>query len=715
MMPASSAMPDARDRVMDVGALLAPRNVVLVGASDRPGHWSGRVMQNLERFGFAGEIFVVNPNRDSLWGRPVHPDLKALPQPPDHLALFVPAALTMEILDQGSRLGVRSATLYAAGFGEGGDAAGRGRAQALAGLLRRTGIAAAGPNCMGVSSAPSRLVTIPDETLPLLAGGPIAVVTQSGMLCATFARALGDRGLGVSHLVSCGNQTGLTFADYIDHFAADPALRVVICYIEALPDAERFFAAARAARTAGKTIVVVKAGVSEEGRSAALAHTGALAGNAVVFDGLAREAGIVRIRSLEETVEAAEFLARAPRPRAARGGFMTNSGAMKSLMTDAAILEGLGVPALSETTLGRLREILGEDADVGNPLDTKKTLPTAQYLDCIRAFQDSGEVDFLVLVEELPRDDTVERKISNLQALDAHLSAHPSAIPVVTLSPIALRSTDYMTRLLASLTHVPMLRDLGKSFRTIAALARSGEALPAQAAGGPKDINSPPAGTRALNEIASKDLLARFGIAIAPEAVAQSPRDAVDVAKRLGYPVVVKAVSSAIPHKSDAGLVHLGLACDDEVRVAAAAVKERCAELGAPLEGILVARHLSGGAEMVLGIHRDPEFGPVVMAGMGGVWLEVFKDVAFAPPTLDLDGALRAIRSTRAFTLLDGYRGASRKDVRALAEAMVALGRMAREMGEELEAVDLNPMLVLAEGKGAFALDGLVVLRQSPR
>ena len=254
----------------DIAALFAPRNVALVGASDR--NWSPRVRSNLLRFGYGGRIMLVNPNRTELWGEPCYASIADLPEPPDHLALFVPADNSLDILEESKSLGARSATFFAAGFGEGGDDKGKARAARLRGILAGTSLAVIGPNCMGLAVGASNFATVPDEQLTPLQPGPVAALTQSGMLVQTVSRGLVDGGLKLSHLLSCGNQIGLSIADFIDHLATDDTLRVIVCYIEAVPDAAKFLAAARKARDHGKTVVAVKIGGSEEIRRAALAH-----------------------------------------------------------------------------------------------------------------------------------------------------------------------------------------------------------------------------------------------------------------------------------------------------------------------------------------------------------------------------------------------------------------------------------------------------------
>ncbi|MDB5642290.1 MAG: acetyl-CoA synthetase, partial [Hyphomicrobiales bacterium] len=670
---------------------MAPRNVVLVGASDR--NWSDRVHQNLVRFGYPGRIFPVNPNRKELWGLPCFASISDLPEAPDHLAIFLPNEQMIRALEEGGALGARSASLFAAGFGEGGDDEGRVRATRLKSVLEQYGIAAAGPNCMGLAVGAARFTTIPDEHLEPLTEGPVAVLCQSGALAQTFSRGLLDAGLGIGYIVSCGNQTGLTFADYIDHLAGDPKIRVICCYIESVVDAGAFLAAARHATASGKHVVVLKAGGNEAAREAALAHTGALTGSLEAFDALAGDAGVIRVDNLEDAVEAASMLSVVGRPAGRRLAVMTNSGAFKSIVTARAEHYGLSLPDLQDLSRASILQAIA-DADVSNPFDTKRTLPTDAYIASIRALHDDPGVDAVLIAEELPRDAGIERKVQNFLALDAFV-AEEATKPVVVFSPLTFRETPYMRELRSRLSHLPWLRDVSKTLRTLAKVA-----LDAHQRG----VAEPPSGVRedlrkkwlayardlagpvALSEVDSKALLADYGIPLLAEVVTSSPEQAAQAAEHMGYPVVLKAVSAAVPHKSDAGLVALDLRDAASVLAAGRKFQEICAKLPAALEGYLVAPQVKDGVEMLVGIQRDPEMGCVVIVGLGGVWLELFKDVALAPPYLERERALATIARTRASALLAGYRGAPARDVSALADSLVALGRMALELGDIFES-----------------------------
>jgi acyl-CoA synthetase (NDP forming) len=709
----------AAQKHVAIERLFHPRNVVLVGASDRPDHWSRRVWDNLKRFRFTGGVFPVNPNRREIWGAACFPSLDALPEAPDHLVVFTPAETSLKVLRDGAKAGARSGTLYAAGFGEGGDAEGLRLATSLRAVLDDTGLTMVGPNCMGVACGKSNFCSIPDETLQELADSPVAVVAQSGAICASINRAINELGLKVSYFASCGGQIGCKISDFIDYFAVQPELKVILCYIEGIPDAAHFLAASRRARHNGKTVIAVKIGASETARTFALAHTGSLAGTAEAFDAYAAAAGIVRLVSIEDAIEAVEFLARSPMPRGPNIAAVTNSGALRNLITEAADRTGATLAPLSDATREALRNALDQD-DITNPFDTKRTIPPSQYVACIDAFVNAPEVDIVLAAEELPRDDGAGRRVANLRSLE-DISRRAAALgkPVAVFTPFITSATDYGRATRAQIPHVPVMRDIERTLRIMRALAEAGaqrlsaEPLPAPADNDLARVLRTRAaaldGPAALNEVESKRLLQAYGISVPQESMVRTAAEAIAAARRIGFPVVLKAVSAAITHKSDAGLVLLDLRDDTAVQSAFAQLTARCNALKAKLDGVLVAQQVSGGTECVLGISRDPEMGPVVMFGLGGIWVELFKDVSFAPAGLDRDQALAMVKATRAGRLIDGFRGAKPGDREALLDALVNLGRLAHDLGDVIDAVDINPFLVGEHG--AFALDGLVVLR----
>ncbi|HEY6254393.1 MAG TPA: acetate--CoA ligase family protein [Xanthobacteraceae bacterium] len=717
-------------RVAGVGALLCPANVVIVGASDRPGSWSGGVRRALQRAGFAGQIYPVNPRNKTVWeGEACYPSLRDLPEKPDHVVVLVPGAAAAATITEAGQAGARSATVFSSGFGEGGDAQGR----ALGGTLRRAiadaGIAVSGPNCNGNLAAPGRLLTIPDDRIRALTRGPAAILGQSGGVIMALYRALASRAVAVSYALTTGNELGLCSADYIRYLVDDPEIRVIGCFIEAIRQGQEFRSACEYARNAGKPIVAVKIGGSEESRRAALAHTGSLAGSLACFDAVAETLGIIRVNTLDEMIETIDYFAHAAPPRGPRLGALTFSGGLKGLMLESATRNGLAFPALAAQTTARLAEVLGVGTSLGNPLDGGFTaLSSAEnYFRIIDILLSDPNIDALLVQEELPAAPGINAKTENLRQVDA-LAARGGK-PIAVVSMISYGFTDHSRGFRAELDHLPVLQEVDKALKAVAAAGRHG-ALRARA----DDVPAEPAsastqaaiaaalarahptgdGRALLNEADAKELLSAYGIKTPRELVASGLDAALRGAKEIGYPLVLKLVAADVQHKSDIGGVVVGIADETALRAAYARIGENLARARAEarLEQVLLAEQVSGGVELVLGVQRDPEVGPVLMFGTGGVLLELSPDVSFGAVPLARWQAEAMLARTRAGRLLQGYRGGTPLDRESVLAAMLALGRLAHDLGDRIESIDINPFMALPEGHGALALDALMVLRE---
>jgi acyl-CoA synthetase (NDP forming) len=709
-----------------VQALTEPRNAVLVGANDRPASWAWRVLRNLKQYEFPRPLYLVNPRRSEIGGDRCYPDFKSLPEPPDHLVVLVPATGVPEVLRSGAAAGARSATVFSSGFGEAynTDAAPLGRE--LKAVIAETGLAVSGPNCMGNICVKTRLVTLSEDRPLLLREGPIALVGQSGGMMIFLNAALEERGMNAEYLITSGNEAGLGIPDYIAFFADQPELKVIIVYIEAIADIEKFKAACRMARAAGKAIVAVKLGQSESGRNAAMAHTASLAGSIEAFDAVAADLGIVRADTLDDAVEISELLVHTGAPGGRRLGAITLSGAFRGLLYDAAERNGLQFPKLADATLAKLNAILGVGSLVSNPIDGGFGVLSSDdnYKASIAALQADPNIDMILIQENLPREpgsDRAERYIHTVEAIVA--GGAPKPIAIVT--PVSHSQSDYSRALRAKVPHVSFLLEVNKSLRAIAGVARRDElerlagsparaaSTPAEAAAAARLRMRAKGRAAALDEVESKALIRAYGIPTPAEIAVQSLDDAVKAARQIGFPVVLKGVAAKLLHKSDAGAVALNLADDDAVRAAYARIAENVRRAGIEtLEAMLVCQHISGGLELVLGLNRDPEMGLVVMAGAGGVLLELTKDVAFAAPPLTREKARAMIERTHAARLLRGYRSSPARDADAAIDALLALGRIAEDLADVVQSIDINPFVVLP--RGGFALDALVVPLVSP-
>ena len=708
-----------------VAALTAPRNVVLVGASDRPGSWAARVWHNLNRYEFSGPIYLINPRRSEIWDQPCYPDFHALPQTPDHMVVLVPAAAVIDTLRRGAAAGARSATVFSAGFGEGFDSEAAALGRELAAVIAQTGLGVSGPNCMGNVCAKSRLVTLTEDRPLAVRPGPVALVGQSGGMMIFTNQALQERGIWPEYLITSGNEAGLSIGDYIAFFADQPELKVVIIYVEAISQLAKFKAACRMARAANKSIVAVKLGQSEGGRSAAMAHTGSLAGSVEAFDAIAGEVGVIRADTLDDAVEITELLVHTGAPPGRRLGAVTLSGAYRGLLLNSAERNGLEFPALAPATTERLNAVLTVGSLVANPIDGGYGVLSSadNFMASIDALQADPNVDMVLVQEGLPRAPGSDRA-EHYIGLANDYAATRATKPIAFVTPISHGQTDYSRALRAKAGHVSFLQEAYKALRAIASVARRDERA-RLAHGTTLEAHAPTperhaligrlraratATPVALDEGESKEVLRAYGIATPAEALVTSRAAAIEAAERIGYPVVLKAVSAELMHKSEVGAVALDLAGPEQLSAAYDRMTQRLEQHH--LTGMLVCRQMRGGLELVLGLHRDPEMGLVVMAGSGGVLLELIKDVTFCAPPVSADKARDMLARMRGAKLLAGYRGTAALDVDALVDALVALGRLAVELEDVVQSVDINPFVALP--KGGLALDALIVLQRQP-
>lgn len=686
---------------------MQPRSVAVVGASARAGR-SNAVLRNLRQAGYVGAAYAINPRYDEVDGYPCHPTVQAVPGGVDCVVTAIPAGGVVAALEEAYAAGTRAAIVLASGFGEGNGAA-DDDVRALQALAAK-GMSICGPNCFGVVNARTGAAVFNGPIPDPLPAGNVAFVSQSGGLASQIAAPLvEDRGIGLSYLVSCGNQLGLTIEDYLGYCVNDERTDVVAAFVEGFRDLAKLAAVAARARTLRKPIVVLKPGRSERGRAAAMSHTGSLAGSPEILRALLRRHGIVQVESIEELIETTCLLAspQARRPLARAAILLTPSGGEASHFADAAEDAGVDLPALAPQTEAAVRELLPDYGNVGNPLDWTGGIYARPEL-------------FGRLIDAALADPSGGAVVVNLPgraggyplrhfARDVAACAAGAAKPIVVYGSLAAGALD--DELVAALREggVPYLAGTQRTVQALAALHDHQAFLASDAPPVAPDTPSPAARpdlpTGALPFLAAREVLADFGIETVATELAADADAAVAAAERLGYPVAVKVEAPGLTHKSDAGGVVLG--CAD-----AASVREAFARVTAiaPGAAALVQPMAAGGHETIVGVSSDPLLGPAVMFGLGGVYVEIVKDVAMDVAPLSRAHARGMIERTAASAILAGARGGAPADLEALERILVAVGELAVAYRDRLVALDLNPVLVGPDG--ATVVDAVIELKE---
>jgi acetyltransferase len=716
-----SPAPDAGDVVKGIHAMLHPRNVVLVGATDKPGNYAERIWNNLVKYGYEGGLYPINAKRETIWGVTCYRDFASLPDKPDHVLVLVPARFAVQVIRDAAAAGARSATIVTSGFSELQDDESQKLAVELQRAVRETGLAVTGPNCLGNLSAGDKLFTNIDDRVVTMEQGSVAIAGQSGAIVMAIRQALEDRGVGVGYMVTTGNEAGLETPDLMRYFAADPSIRVIVVYLEGVRNAKAFRDACKAARAAGKPVIALKLGASEGGRAAAMAHTGALAGSIETFDAIATREGVIRARGLDELIETTECFVHAAVPKGGRLAAVTLSGGKRGLLIDAFYSAGLNFAPLGRHASTELAKMLGPGSIVGNPLDAgfAAVVDPSVYMKSIQLMIDDPDIDVVIIDAELPKAPH-ELRERNLRIVDGMASRADK--PVIYISAMSIGFTEFTKGLRKSLPHIAVMQGMDRAVTAIKSLldyAKLRKDVPDIAASSKASARAvlektlKAASGAALDEVASKKLLKAYGIPISKEAIAQTAAEAVKIARQIGYPVVAKLVSAEILHKSDIGGVVLNLNSAAEVKKAFDDITARVRKLKHKprLDGILIAQQVKADLELVVGASLDAEMGPVVLFGTGGIDIELMKDVALAGAPLDAAEAQALIGRTKAGIKLRGYRGKPVLHEASAVKALVGLSNLMADAGDRIASIDINPFLI--NTRTGVAVDALIVLNNA--
>ena len=702
------------DQMRSIHKMLNPRSIAVVGASPKGGY-GGRLLNAVLKAKERIRIYPVNPNYDEIAGVKSYRSVADLPEAPDLVGVVVPYNKVLDVLQECHKKGAGSAVIISAGFAERATDAGRQLQLQVGAFARQSGLRITGPNCLGVANVREDIwATASSRTLGGLTGH-IGLVCQSGATAfGPFLLRAVDGGIGLSHIISTGNETDLDFADFARYLIDDPGTRVIAGFVEGFKDVNKFIAMAEVAAERGKPIVLIKIGRSESGARAARSHTAALTGADALYEAVFRQYGVIRVRDYDELLETSHLLAHNRKPKKAGIAVVSHSGGISSLTADMLGQAGLNLPPLGDRARDGINGILKDFGWAANPADVTGFARGEHFPQIMDYMIGEPDVGTLVIASA-GAGNQVDHVISLRDRTEKNVAFFWTASrgDKGTLTKLKdanipiFYSPDTLARGLKSLIDYHAWRDRR--------VAGGTAALPALTSAQEQTLARLRASdTASLSETASRQVLAAWGIAGMNEEAASSADAAVDAAVRLGYPVVMKIDSPDILHKTEAGGVRLGLRDADAVRTAYSEIMASAASYApkAKLSGVLVQEMVTGGVEVIVGVSYDAQLGPMLLVGSGGVMVEVYNDVALRRCPITRAEALEMVAEVKGAKLLRGFRGKPAADVDALADTLVCVSHMAVHLKEQLAELDINPLMVLPAGQGVKAVDALAVLQR---
>jgi len=695
---------------IDISRLMRPRSIAIVGISPEPSSAGFLALRNLEDFGYRGSVHLVSRNQTNIGNRACVRAIDDLPDGVDAAMLFIPRIAIEDAVAACARRGVGGVVVFAAGFGEAGGEW-QATQERIAATARAAGLALCGPNCLGivdfVHGIPLTFARQIGRREQVSSGA--VVIAQSGGLASIVRAALTAKGLAVTCTVSTGNEAVLGLEDYAAYLLEDPATKVVVAFAEQIRKPQRFLAMVARARELGKPVVLLLSGHSVAARDSAKSHTGALAGDYAVIEALLRHDCVLLVQSLEELFDVAELALRFPAPPSKGLAIVTDSGAIKGLALDYCETLGLDLPPLSPGLAATIQAELPDFVDASNPLDLTAQAIThpEMYERTIKPFladDTYGSLLLAVIIGEAS-DFAVAKGKTCLKPL----LGSPKPVIIGLLGDEVNVPASIITD--ARAAGIPFFRSPERALRALARLTTYGRSVErARTRQAVVPIVPPPlTGGGTLTEYASKRYIAKLGIQIPTGMLVGNLLDATQAAAAIGFPVALKLQAAALPHKSDVGAVLLGINDDTQLAHAWAKLQQvgsRYPDLA--IDGVLVEAMAPRGLEMIVGARRDPDWGPVTLVGLGGVWAEALHDVRVLPVDLDLDEISEEIGKLRGAPLLRGMRGEAARDVAALATTVQRIGSLLAAQ-PEIREIDLNPVTVYDAGEGVLALDALIV------
>ena len=680
-------------------------SVAVVGASDSGGT-GGRVYGALQRLGYEGVYYPINARTDRVQGMQAYPNVSSLPDTPEMVVIAVPRDAVPKVIDECAARGVKASVILAAGFAE-QDEQGAKLQEQISAAARDSGLLVVGPNCLGTVSVVNKCCGFAGA--PPTRSGNVAIISHSGGLMNEVMWSGGARGVGFSHVASVGNEAGVTSADLIDYFVADPSTDVILAIIESVRDPQGFVVSCSKALAAAKPLVVLKMGLSEKAAQSAATHTGAIAGSAAVYEALFRQKGVIQVHDLDELVDMAALFSHAVAPlrarRMERAAIIEISGGGAGLICDTAKAAGVELPELSPQGAEKLQaQLTGRFAT--NPIDSGGSWNDADkkeiYPACLEAFASEPGIDIVVSRYSIPQSGELGALQDRLGELEAARVAHPDRFfPILSRTSVQF-SPAWLDAVVTQ--RIAFLQGYGRGLRSLGCLVEYSRAVhgdkATQAAGShaqPTEAKAASPAPRVLGEVESKALLAAAGIPTIQTVHATAADEAVREANRIGYPVVLKVSAVEITHKSDRGGVLLNLTDADAVKRGFESLQEVASKARATFQGVTVQPMAKPGVEVIIGGHQDPQFGPVIAFGLGGIFVEVLRDVALRVAPISARDANTMLEEVKGKALLDGLRGQPPCDRGAITDALCRLSdlMLARP---DITSIDANPALVYPSG-----------------
>src|SRR5271166_1529126 len=677
---------------------LQAASVAIVGASERA-RWPSEIFKNLREFGYPGRIALINPRQQQVFGQRCFASLRDLPEPVDHALVIVPAAAVPEVLLDAEAAGVKSATVYASMIGDGEDPESIKRGVWLKQFVAGSRLRVAGPNCMGAYSYRERVLGYPNTELCELAPGPVACIFQSGGLIQFWMKAGAERGLRFSYCITSGNEPDLGLADYLNFVIDDVETRQVVLFIEGIRRPAAFMHAAGRALAMGKPILAIKSGATAKSQASAQSHTGAIAGDYAAYLAMCERYGIVNCRTLDDLVETALAFEGGRLPKGPRIGFVTTSGATVDLLHVYAEAEGVAMPDFTDATKAALLPLMQAGIAPRNPLDVGIPSTMAIAADTCATAAADPNIDMVAWAAPMPRKADAWGDVAPLRQL-----LNRTDKPIVAFGRVISQVSDLQVAGQQD-AGIPFLQGIVPTIRALNGLWFHGARR--------HRLPPVPAPSRSdLSPVILEATLARYGIALPKSQAVENAAAAVAAAERIGFPVALKIRSADILHKTEAGGVALDLRDRKAVEVAADTLLAgaRQAHPRARIQGFLV-QEMASGIEAILGARCDSLYGPLLLIGTGGVLVEIANDAALRLLPVTADDVEKMIDNLKLSKLLAGFRGKPAADRAALADAALALGRFFLDHCERIKDVEINPLMVRAQGGGAVAVDVRVLWR----